>query len=154
MAPALEYVTSCRICGKDVARSVSLDIPIMGQPGQRAEKLLALLVKHLTAAHLPEFQKGMALLQEFQAFCVLNAFAFGDPSIMPRLELTRASVFASVRKNVITDEAIVKLATELSPDVNGNDPKVIEVMKAVRDACCELGPYAPKIPGPARVQLP
>jgi hypothetical protein len=133
----------------------------MGQPGQRAEKLLALLVKHLTAAHFPEFQKGMALLQEFQAFCVLNAFAFQDPSIMPRLELTRASVFASVRKNVVTDESIGKLVTGLALELPAEDPKkigadsieaCIEAMKTLRDACCELGRYAPTVPEQSRVQ--
>jgi hypothetical protein len=131
-----------------------LDIPLIGNPGKRAEKLLAVLVKHLTHHHLEQFQKGQGLWNEFQAFCVLNAFAFADPSIMPRLELTRASVFASVRKNTIQDSALEHIIAGFGLDPEDAD-KVIAAMKAVRDACCELGPYAPKVPEqPAQIVTP
>lgn len=143
--PALEFTTTCRLCHKDVARAVSLEIPLVGNPGKRAEKLLAILLKHLTSHHLREFQQGQALFQEFQAFCVLTAFDFADPSIMPRLELTRAAIFERVRKNTMADSAIDHVIAGF-----GLDPedalKVNQAMKALRDACCEFGEYAPKVP--------
>jgi hypothetical protein len=148
-APALEYTTTCRICGKDVARSVSLDIPLIGNPGKRAEKLLAVLLKHLTNHHPADLKLALALHWEFYAFCILNSFAFADPSVMPRLELTRASVFAAVRKNTVTDEML----EQLMPDIDALAlPAVLTALKAVRDVCCELGQYAPNVPEQPRVQ--
>jgi hypothetical protein len=143
-APVVDYAAICRICGKE-ARAVSLNIPIIGHPGERAMKLLAVLSKHLTLHHPKAMQAGTALAQEFQAWCILNAFTFQDPSIMPRLELTRASVFASVRKNTIQDSALEKIVAGFALDPEDAE-KVNAAMKAVRDACCELGPYAPKVP--------
>jgi hypothetical protein len=153
-APALEYTTTCRICGKDVARAPSLDIPLVGQPGKRAEKLLAVLLKHLTNHHLQDFQLGQGLQHEFQAFCVLNAFAFADPCVMPRLELTRASVFAAVRKNTLQDSALENITAGFGLDPD-DAAKVNEALRAVRDVCCELGQYAPKVPEAAsRLVIP
>jgi hypothetical protein len=144
LTPA-RYLTTCKLCAKRVAESPSLDIPIIGAPGKGVQELMQILVKHLTKHHAEEFQKGAALVAEFKPFLILSAFHFEDPTMDPRLEIIRAAIFAVVRKNTLSDaslEHIVK-GFGLDPD---DAQKVNEAMKSVRDACCEFGPFAPKLP--------
>lgn len=139
------YRTSCKLCRRDVAESPALDIPIIGQPGKKAEELMKVLVKHLTKHHAKEFQEGAALLAEFPPFLILSAFNYEDPTMPPRLENIRAAIFAIVRKNSMTDASLEHIVAGFGLDPD-DAAKVNQAMKAVRDACCEFGQFAPKVP--------
>lgn len=142
-----KYRTTCRLCNKAVAESGPLEIPIIGNPGANAEALFKVLLKHLTKHHTRELADGSALAKEVPAFFILAAFESQDPSITARMENVRAGIFALVRKNTMQDAMIDHLVATwgLDPD---DAAKVTEGMRALRDACCELGPFAPSIPSP------
>jgi hypothetical protein len=140
----IRYVTTCKLCHRQVAEAPNLEIPIIGNPGKKAEDLMRVLLKHLTKHHQEDFKRGAQLSAELPPFLILSAFEHEDPSIIPRLENIRAAIFAQVRKNSFTDSSLqgVVAAFGLDPD---DAAKVLDGMKAVRDACCEFGEYAPKI---------
>lgn len=143
-SPTGKYITTCRLCLKRIAESGPLDIPIIGEPGAKAEALIAILFKHLTKHHPQEFAEGTAVAREVPAFFILAAFDSQDPSLTARLEQTRAGIFAIVRKNSMTDDSLQYIVSGLGLD-SEDAVKVLEAFKAVRDACCEFGPYAPKV---------
>ena len=138
-----KYRTTCRLCGKDVAESSPLEIPLVGKPGDKADALFPILYRHLTKRHPEECKPGIALSAEIPVFFVLAAFTSEDPSLTARLEQTRASIFAVVRKNTIADATIEHLVAQFGLDAEAA-AKVNEAMRELRNACCELGPYAPK----------
>jgi hypothetical protein len=139
------YSTTCKLCRKRVAEAPALDVPIIGQPGKRAEDLMVVLMKHLAKHHQQELREGMSLFTEFQPFLILSAFEYEDPSITPRLELIRAAIFAVVKKNSMTDAGLLRIVRGLELDVQV-EAKVLQAMQAVRDACCEVGAFAPQVP--------
>jgi len=147
------YVTTCKLCRRAVAESPALEIPIIGHPGKRVEDLLKVLLKHLTKHHAAELMEGAALLNEFQAFRILSAFDYEDPTMTPRLENIRAAIFALVRKNGFTDASIQHIVAGFGLDPE-DAAKVNEAMRTVRDACCEFGQWAPKIPAPNQPVTP
>ena len=140
--PTVKYTASCRLCQKAIVQAPPLNIPILGQPDKRMNEYMQLLTKHLGKHHQQEFQEGAALLDETLAFLVLTAYNHEDPTVDPRVEAIRARVFAKVRKNTVTDsrieDAVARLG--LNPDEEAN---VKQLLKGVRDACCEFGDYAP-----------
>ncbi len=149
--PTVGYVTQCRLCGEPVTKpSPPLDIPLLGEPGARAEKLVGICLQHLMQKHEAEFKEGTALLTQFQVFSILAAFNFGDPSVPPRLELIRAAIFAQVRKYTMHDNMIDHLIATWGLDPEDAE-KVKQGMRALRDACCELGEFAAKVPEPSRI---
>ena len=137
-----KYTTTCRLCRKEVAKAPALDLPIVGQPNKRMVDLMQVLTKHLGKHHAQDFQQGAALLDETLSFLVLSAYDHEDPSIPPRFEAIRARLFAKVRKNTMEDAMIehVVAGFGLDPD---DAAKVNQAMKSLRDACCELGAFAP-----------
>ncbi len=137
-----KYRTICKFCRKPVIEAPPLDIPVMGDAGKPARELLTALTKHMMKAHKEEFAAGAALVDDVLAFLVLNAFEHQDPSIPARLERIRAGIFAQVRKNSFADSMLdhVVAGFGLEPDQASH---VTEALRAVRDACCEFGPYAP-----------
>ncbi|HUD73522.1 MAG TPA: hypothetical protein VMQ76_00510, partial [Terracidiphilus sp.] len=50
-----KYVTTCRLCRKEIAKAPSLDLPVLGQPGKRMNDLMQVLTKHLGKHHAQEF---------------------------------------------------------------------------------------------------
>jgi len=152
-----KYTTHCKLCRRAVAESPALDIPIIGQPDKRTLKVIGLLGKHLSIHHSDEFTSGKALAdlvgQELIPFLILSTFHHQDPSVMPRLEVLRAPLFAVVRKNVMPDEDLKTIiaALGLSGD---DDEKVLAAMRTVRDACCEFGQFASKISTPSPLVTP
>jgi len=144
------YITTCKLCRRDVAESPALEIPIIGRPGKKAEDLMRVLVKHLGKHHAKEFNEGAALVQEMAPFLILSAFNFEDPTMPPRLENIRAAIFAIVRKNSMTDASLQHIVAGFGLDPQDAD-RVNEAMKAVRDACCEFGQFAPKVPEGSKI---
>lgn len=140
-----KYTTTCKLCRRRVAESVALNIPVVGEPGKRATELTKILMKHLEKHHATEFAQGASMLAEFPAFLILAAFDYEDPTMPPRLEQIRAAIFQVVRKNTMTDASLEHIVAGygLDPD---DAAKVNEAMRAVRDACCELGQFAPEMP--------
>ena len=137
-----KYTTTCKLCRRRVAESVALNIPVVGEPGKRAAELTKILMKHLEKHHAQEFQQGAAMLAEFPAFLILAAFCYEHPSMGPRLEQIRASIFAVVRKNSIMDSSLEHIVAGFGLDPD-DAVKVNQAMKSLRDACCELGTFAP-----------
>ena len=137
-----KYTTTCRLCRKEVAKAPALDLPIVGQPGKRMTDLMQVLTKHLGKHHAEEFQQGAALLDETLSFLVLTAYDHEDPSIDPRVEAIRARIFQKVRKNSMPDAMIEHVVATFGLDPEDAD-NVNRAMKALRDACCELGTFAP-----------
>ena len=137
-----KYTTTCRLCRKEVARSFSMDIPTVGHPGKRMSDLMQVLTKHLGKHHAEDFKQGAALLDETLTFLVLSAYDHEDPSIPPRFEAIRAQLFAKVRKNTMQDAMIEHVVAGFGLDPTDAD-KVNQAMKSLRDACCELGTFAP-----------
>jgi hypothetical protein len=140
-----KFLTTCNLCRRPVAESPALEIPIIGQPGKKVQELMRVLLKHLTKHHAEEFQKGSALLAEFTPFLILSAFTYEDPTITPRIENIRAAIFATVRKNSITDASIEHIVAGFGLDPE-DAARVNDAMRAIRDACCEFGQFAPKVP--------
>ena len=152
-----KYATTCRFCMKMIAESSPLDVPVIGEkPGERAEQreaaLLAKMYKHLVLRHQPEFQQGLSLsklmtelAKEYKPFLILSAFECQDPSASQRLENIRAIIFGSVRKNTMADNMIDHVVASMGLDPD-DALKVNQAMKAIRDACCEFGEYAPRMP--------
>jgi hypothetical protein len=140
-ATALKYYTTCRLCHKRIAETDPLEIPLIGHPGRKVEKLMPILLRHLTKHHQPEFQRGVELAKEVTPFLILSAFDYEDPSVLPRLESIRAQIFAVVRKNSITDDSLRYLVSELGLSEE-DAAKVLGVLTAVRNACCEVGEFA------------
>ena len=138
-----KYATTCRLCRKRVAEAPALDLPIVGAPGKRSNDLMKILTKHLAIHHSGEFSEGGALLDETLSFLVLTAFDHEDPSIDPRVEAIRARIFAKVRKNTMADNMIDHVVASMGLDPD-DAAQVSQAMKAIRDACCEFGEYAPK----------
>lgn len=141
----MKFFTACKICGKKVAESPALNIPIVGEPGKPVQDLLKVLLKHLTLHHTQELMEGAALFSEFQAFRILSAFEFEDPSMPPRLERIRAVMFQMVRKNGFNDGALEHMVAGFGLDPD-DARKVNEAFRVIRDCCCELGQFAPGIP--------
>ena len=79
------------------------------------------------------------------AFFTLAAFHSEDPTLTARIENVRAGIFALVRKNSMQDAMIDHIVASLGLDPD-DAPRVAEAMRALRDACCEFGPFAPKTP--------
>jgi hypothetical protein len=148
-----KYKATCKLCRKPVAESPALDIPVIGDPGKRVKELQVVLMRHLAKHHTEGFTQGGELLDEVLTFLVFTAFQFEDPSIDPRIEAIRARVFAKVRKNTMEDAMIehVVAGFGLDPD---DALKVNGTMKALRDACCEFGPFAPKVPEISKLVMP
>ncbi len=142
-----KYTTTCKLCRRAVAESPSLDIPVIGDPGKRAAELMTVLVKHLMKYHAKELKAGAdfakAIAQELPAFMIMHAFIHEDPSVAPRLENIRAPLFAMMRKNSMTNASLEHIVAGFGLDPD-DATKVNEAMKAVRDACCEFGEFAPK----------
>jgi hypothetical protein len=142
-----KYTTTCKLCRRAVAESPSLDIPVIGDPGKRAGELMTVLLKHLMKYHAKELKAGAdfakAVGRELPAFMIMHAFIHEDPSVGPRLESTRVSLFAMMRKNSMTDASLEHIVAGFGLDPD-DARKVNEAMKAVRDACCEFGEFAPK----------
>lgn len=146
------YRTTCKLCRREVAESPALEIPLIGQPGKKTEDLMRVLVKHLGKHHAKEFNEGAALLQEMGPFLILSAFHFEDPTMPPRLENIRAAIFSIVRKNGMTDASIENIVAGFGLDPD-DAIKVNGAMKALRDACCEFGQFAPKVPQESKIVL-
>jgi hypothetical protein len=70
--------------------------------------------------------------------------------MMPRLENIRASIFAVVRKNSMSDSSIEHIVAGFGLDPE-DAKKVNQAMKALRDACCEFGQFAPKAPDGSKI---
>lgn len=144
------YFTTCKLCGKRVAEAAPLDIPIVGEPGPQVGALMKVLYKHLALNHARDLSEGAAAMSEFQAFRILSQFQYQDPTMEPRLENIRALVFQIVRKNSMTDESLFAIvdSLEMGPLVAAS---VLDALKAVRDACCEMGQFAPRVPKEAKI---
>ena len=140
-----KYVIKCRLCSKNVAESPALELPIIGHPGEKIEKLMQVLGKHLAKHHSEEFQRGIVIYQDFLRWLVLDPFEYEDASIAPRLENIRAALFQQLRKNSFTDEALATLAASIVGVDQSKVDQVLSALKLVRDACCEMGSYAPAI---------
>jgi hypothetical protein len=138
-----KYVTTCRLCRTAVAKAPALEIPTVGAPGKRFNDLITVLTKHLVKHHAQEFKEGAALLDEILYFLVLTAFEHEDPSVDPKIEAIRAHVFQKVRKNSFADAMLDHIVAGFGLDPDDAD-KVNQAMRAVRDACCEFGQYAPQ----------
>jgi hypothetical protein len=149
-SPTGRYTTTCKLCRRRVAESPALDIPIVGQPGKKVQELLTVLVKHLMKHHAEQFAEGVSIQAEFTPFLILAAFEHEDPSIAPRLENIRAAIFERVRKNSFRDADLEHIVAGFGLDPTDQD-RVNEAMKAVRDACCEFGQFAPKIPQESKI---
>jgi hypothetical protein len=111
---------------------------------------MKVLLKHLATHHTRELAEGAALLNEFQAFRILSAFEYEDASMEPRLENIRAAIFAIVRKNGFVDSALEHVVAGFGLDPE-DAAKVNEALRAVRDACCELGEFAPRVPAESKI---
>jgi hypothetical protein len=140
-----KYVTTCRFCAQPIAETPPLDVPPTGEPGRKVEAIMKIMVKHLQKNHIEEFMQGLAFNQDFPAFLILSAFRFEDPSINARLETIRAGIFALVRKNTLTDASLQHVVATFGLDPD-DAAKVLQGMLAVRDACCEIGQHAAKLP--------
>lgn len=145
-----KYATTCRLCRKRVAEAPALELPIVGNPGKRLNDFKTVLTKHLAKHHLEDFQAGAALLDETLEFLVLTAYDHQDPSVDPRVEAIRARIFQKVRKNTMADSMIEHIVASIGLDP-GDAMKVNGAMKALRDACCEFGQFAPKSAEDSRI---
>jgi hypothetical protein len=141
-SPTGKYTITCRLCRKEVAKAPALDIPVVGQPNKRMTDLMQVLTKHLGKHHAQEFVQGAALLDETLAFLVLTAYDHEDPSVPARIEAIRAQLFQRVRKNTMEDNMIEHVVATFGLDPD-DAVKVNQAMKSLRDACCELGTFAP-----------
>lgn len=137
-----KFLTVCKFCQAPIAKAPSLDIPIVGDPGERTRKLQSVLGKHIMDKHPEQFTQGLAFMDEILSFLVFNAFEYEDPTIAPRLERIRAEIFAQVRKNTFEDSMLQHLVVGFGLDPQ-EEKDVTAALRAVRDACCEVGQYAP-----------
>ncbi len=144
-----KYLTTCKFCTKAIAQAPSLDIPTIGDPGERTKALMQVMGKHLALKHPDQFKQGTAFLDEILSFLIFSAFHCEDPSVSPRIERIRAEIFSQVRKNTFTDSMLEHLTAGFGLDPQ-QERDVNQALKAVRDACCEFGEHAPAAVSPAR----
>jgi hypothetical protein len=138
-------VITCKLCPRRVAEAPPLEIPLSGPLPKSAQRIEEILKKHLMTDHRKEVEQAAAIASGFLPFLIWNAFDHQDPSVDRRIELIRAPIFAMVRKNMLTDDSLTTIVANFG--LNPDEAKtVLEGMKAVRDACCEFGEHAPKIP--------
>ena len=147
MTPNGKYQAKCRECGKLVVEFPILDIPIIGQPDEKAKKVMSAMATHIGTKHPEKLAAGMALVQDFQAFLILSQFETGDPSITARFETIRAGMQALTRKYTLSDGQIQTLLVELESANQFNVATVAQAMRKLRDVLTEQGEYAPKVPG-------
>src|SRR5512143_3573528 len=96
--PEPRYTAVCRVCHQTVTEYPPLDIPIIGQPNAKAEKVLMIMGTHIAKKHPEQFGAGISMVKDFQAFLVVSQFVVDDPSMQRRFELIRAGVQALSRK--------------------------------------------------------
>lgn len=146
--PEGKYRAQCRICGKVVCEFPVLDIPIIGQPDDKAKRVLTILGTHIASKHGEQFQAGLALVGDFQAFLLLSQFETGDPSIQARAETIRAGLQALTRKFTLSDAHIERMVVDLDSANQLTAANVITAIRQIRDVLMEQGRYAPTIDKP------
>jgi hypothetical protein len=102
------------------------------------------------ARHLQAWNNFLTFTALGQGTAILGAFDTTDPGIKILKEHARYKLHEATRKLFFTDDMLVEniQALNLDPDDQAN---VERLLKGVRDALLELGPYAPKFEQPARV---
>src|SRR5271165_4969966 len=145
-----KFVTTCRLCFKQIERRPALNVPIIGRPPAACEDLVKKCLGHLSKHHPEDLQRGIAVSAEFSPWLIMSAFQFEDPTLPARLELIRSQIFAKVRKNTISDDSLTHIVSTwgLDPD---DATKVLEGFKALPDSLCEVGQFSPKAPAAPRV---
>lgn len=140
-----KYRAQCRICGKEIARFPVLDIPIIGQPGEKAKKVMKILGAHIATKHTEQFAAGMAMIQDFQAFLILSQFEVSDPTIRQRFEAIRAGMQMLTRKFTMSDQHISDAVTALD-SANQLTPENVKLfVREVRDILTEQEKHGPQI---------
>ena len=139
------YQAVCRVCRKTVAEFPILEIPIVGQPNDRARKVLTIMGKHMAAEHNDQFQLGLSLISDFQAWLIMSQFETGDPSVIGRAETVRAGMQVITRKFTLSDQQIQDSVVALDSQNQLTAENVTALLRGLRDALTEQGQYAPRL---------
>ena len=142
------YQAKCRICGKVVAEFPVLEIPVIGHPNEKAQKVLTILGTHIATRHHEQFVAGGQLVADFQAFLVMSQFETQDPTIGARAETIRAGLQALTRKYMLSDQHIEQAIVALDSQNQLNTETVGALIRQLRDVLTEQGQYAPKLETP------
>jgi hypothetical protein len=122
----------CKLCGEVIGNGLLAAVPILDR-----------MASHLSTQHADEFAKGQSLYTAFPGFLVCCAFEIHDPKVLQNQETVRAALFALTRKNGVSDDSLLTLVASLGLGPE-DAKKVYEAMKALRNACCEFGEWAPQ----------
>jgi hypothetical protein len=146
--PPLKYLTKCRICNVEFAKS-PMNIPIVGQPNQQVVEFVNALFNHLQQKHPKETAQIFGGIQEFTGLLVLSKFQYQDPQLRALGENVRAGIHRFTRRYNVTDEQIAEKVTEAARMLDLS-PEELAGFSALlcdtRDLLTEQGNFAPKPP--------
>lgn len=139
------YTAVCRFCRKPVAQFPILDVPVIGQPNDRAKKVLTILGMHIAKEHTDQYGAGLTLIQDFQAWLILSQYETNDPTINARCEVIRAGMHGLTRKFFLNDAQLRENVVALDSKGQLNAENVIALIKELRDVLTEQGRYGPQL---------
>src|SRR5919108_3442086 len=146
-------ICRCNSCSYNLEFN-ALNIPIIGEAGNNAQKVIEKMGKHLYDKHREVFAQGLALVGDFQSFLIASQFTCTDMRMLARIEFVRAGMQVLTRKNVIGDraieEAVIALDSKNQPTAN----TVIALLKEFRDVLSEQGKHAPQVPDQYKSMIP
>ena len=179
--PSLIHITKCLFCnftvqeqefepdgsaltGQVPQRLTDFNLKLLGHIQKGAEfeqkqvqKALKYHQEHggpgpdLTAArHLAQWQQFLLRTALAQGTAILFAFDTTDPGLNILKEHARWKLHEVTRKFFFTDDMLLEGVQKLNLDLPDQD-NVLTLVKGIRDALLEQGPYAPKMEQPVRV---
>ena len=146
--PTLKYITQCRICNQQFAKS-PLDIPIIGQPNQQVVEFVNALFNHLQQKHPQDTAQIFGGIQEFTGLLVLSKFQYQDPQLRNLGESVRAGIHRFTTKYTLTDEQITAKVQEAARMLELETEELegfAALLRDARDLLTEQGRYAPQQP--------
>lgn len=152
MTPTLEYLTTCRLCGKEIAKAPPLDVPSEGTPSYAAFQYLQLLERHLKRRHPEQARNLDGAAIDFGAMLLTSCYQIADASVTRRADLVR-DVFINQFARQVTIEELDKLVRQtLDLGIEDHD-KALKLVSELRDLFTCRGQYHPQKQAPAEAPL-
>jgi hypothetical protein len=139
----LTYLTTCRECSQQF-KADPLDVPLIGEPpNAKTLRFVEALGKHIQKKHPQAGVFITSIGMQFQGYIITKCYETQDPGLLQIQEALRAHVFATTRKNFITDDVIRDRVAALGFTTEDGTP-IVSLLIDMRDALTETGKYGPQ----------